>query len=130
MLANNTQALTVGFASTCIDMAFCTCSVVAAEIAAEILIALGDIVCVVWNEALQGAAAILEFVVPYVGEVAEGVDASELFEAAEQVFKKGAKDCNLACPGHQYTAVDPMDINSMLGINECGDDEATSSPGT
>ena len=64
------------------------------------------------------------------GEIAEDVDASELFEAAEQVFKQGAKDCNLACPGHQYTAVDPMDINSMLGINECGDDEATASPGT
>jgi hypothetical protein len=65
-----------------------------------------------------------------VGEVAEGVDATELFEAADQVSKKGAKDCNLACPGHQYTAVDPKDLNSMLGINECGDDEPTASPRT
>jgi hypothetical protein len=87
-------------------------------------------VCVVWNEAFQGAAAILAFVVPYLGEVAEGVDATELFEAANEVFKKGAKDCNLACPGHQYTAVDPKDLNSMLGINDCGDDEPTDSPGT
>jgi len=87
-------------------------------------------VCVVWNEALQGAAAALAFVVPYLGEVAEGVDATDLFEAAGKVFKKGAKDCNLACPRHQYTAVDPMEVNSMLGINKCGDDEATASPGT
>ena len=86
--------------------------------------------CVVWNEALQGAAAALAFVVPYLGEVAEGVDATDLFEAAGKVFKKGAKDCNLACPRHQYTAVDPMEVNSMLGINKCGDDEATASPGT
>ncbi len=33
--------------STCIEKAFCTCSVAAAEIAAEILIALGDVVYVI-----------------------------------------------------------------------------------
>jgi hypothetical protein len=119
MLADNTQALTVDFASTCVQESFCTCSVAAAEIVDDILIALGDIVCVVWNEALQDAAAILAFIVPYVGEAAEGVEAAKLFKAAKKVFKKGSKNCDLACPGHQYTAVDPMDADSMRDIHDC-----------
>jgi hypothetical protein len=118
-VADNTQALTVGFLSTFVQQSFCTCSVAAAEIVDEILIGLGEMVCVVWNEAFQDAALVLAFVVPYVGEAAEGVEVAKLFKAAKKVFKKGAKNCDLACPGHQYTVVDQMDVDSMRDVRDC-----------
>lgn len=64
--------------------------------------------------------------VPYVGELAEGSEAEEFFEAADQVFKKGSKDCNAACSqnadGQKFTAVDALDNTTWEGILACDED--------
>jgi len=125
-LANNSAALQYGYASICVDLAYCTCSVTAAEIVGQILIDIGDVICAVWNEAIPAALGILQFVVPYVGELAEGAEAAEFFEAADQVLKKGSKDCNLACnqnaSGQKFTAVNPLDNSTWADIFPCDDE--------
>jgi hypothetical protein len=84
-------------------------------------------VCAVWNNAIPAAVEILQFVIPYVGELAEGAETAEFFEAAGQVLKKGSKDCSIACKenspsGQKFTAVNPMDQGSWAGILPCDND--------
>jgi len=59
-------------------------------------------------------------VVPYRGEIAEGAEEGEFFEAADQVLKKGSKDCFAACSenanGQKFTAVNPLDDTTWAGI--------------
>ena len=90
-------ALRYGYASTCVDQAFCTCRVEAAEVVGEIFIEIGEVVCAVWNSTIPAALGLLQFVALYIGELVKGAEADEFFEAADQVLKKGSKDCNAVC---------------------------------
>jgi hypothetical protein len=65
-------------------------------------------------------------VVPYIGEIAEGAEEGEFFEAADQVLKKGSKNCFAACSenadGQKFTAVNPLDDTTWAGIFACDDE--------
>jgi hypothetical protein len=59
-----------------------------------------------------------------VGELAPELEAEagEIFQAADQVVKRGAKDCSAACGGQKYTRIDPTNAESAAGISRCDND--------
>ncbi|KAK4496599.1 hypothetical protein PRZ48_012579 [Zasmidium cellare] len=84
----------------------------------QMLLGLGDAICLAVNDAAYDAAIFTSFLIPYVGEAADA--GAALYRIGSKIVRKGAKDCGInVCPGHKYTVVDPEDFQSQVGILAC-----------
>jgi hypothetical protein len=114
-----------GYSETCSGSSTipssCLCVALTEQASTEItdaLIAFGETACIVVNEAAQAEAKLLKLA----GKVTMQKElkwAGRLYKIGLNWFAHGSKmgSCkNVGCPGHEFVAVDPEDLEAQLGL--------------
>jgi hypothetical protein len=99
----------------------CLCVALTQDQSEEItdaLIAFGETTCIVVNEAAEQAAKLFKLA----GKVSKAKEAKwmgKIYKIGLQLWARGSKmgSCNnVGCPGHEFVAVDPEDLEAQLGL--------------
>jgi len=114
-----------GYSETCSGSdtipSSCLCVALTEQASKEItdtLIAIGETTCMVVNEAAEAEAKLLKLA----GKVSKQKEvkwAGRIYKIGLSVLAHGSKmgSCkNVACPGHEFVAIDPEDMEAQLGL--------------